>query len=276
MAIGRDVYLDTRLMLAKLDELFPLSDEHPGLWSPETAGLAQLLQKLMVDVSGFREVVKQIPRDSALAKDPKFQKDRAGFFGPDWKPDSGSRVEGIVHTRHIFDILESLLIDGRRWIGKTEKISSADLEGVWIVDWFLGDLKAPEEYFSQKHYPFVHQWRSRYREELGAAKARAKKPMSLQGPDAVKLISASAFTDRDVVVDTADPLRLKAGTAVELSPTDGGGFTHKVRQPLLLMPDERRMLTSSTGPRDFGQAQQGRGWHFGEVSIGCRDALARS
>ncbi|EME45806.1 hypothetical protein DOTSEDRAFT_71486 [Dothistroma septosporum NZE10] len=239
MAVGRDVYLDTRLMLAKLDEIFPPSDKHPGLSAPETKGLAQLLQKLMVDVSGFREAVKQIPMNSPIAKDPKFQKDRAGFFGPEWKPDSSSRSEGIVHMRHIFDMLESLLVDGRRWIGSSEKISMADLEGVWVIDWFLGDLKGPEEYFSSKQYPLVHQWRSRYREELDAAKGRAAKPMSLQGPDAVKLISASAFTDRDMVVDAADPLRLKAGTTVELFPTDGGGFTHKDQGSLVkLSKDE--------------------------------------
>lgn len=249
MAIGRDVYLDTRLSLAKLDEMFPPSNEHPGLSSPATAGLASLLQTLMVDVGMFREVVKQIPTNSPLMKDPKFQKDRAGFFGPDWKPDSSSRVEGIVHTRNMFDTLESLLVDGRRWMGNTESISIVDLEGVWVIDWFLGDLKSPQEYFSEKQYPLVHQWRSRYCEELGAAKACMKKPMLLQGPDAVKIISASAFTDKDVIVDTADPLHLMAGTTVELFPTDGGGFTHKVRRPLLMPYERHHLLTSLTGPR---------------------------
>ena len=58
----------------------------------------------------------------------------------------------------------------------------------------------------------------------------------------MKRISASAFADRDVGVDAPDPLRLKAETAVELFPTDGGGFTHEVRQPLLVPDSKRHVL----------------------------------
>ena len=90
--------------------------------------------------------------NSPMMRDRSFQNDRADFFGPEWKSDRSSRVEGIVHMRHIFGVLESLLVDGRRWIGNTEKVSMADLEGVWVIDWFLGDLKAPDEYFCPKQY----------------------------------------------------------------------------------------------------------------------------
>ena len=38
MAIGREVYVDTRIMIAKLEELFPASAEHPRLSMPETTG----------------------------------------------------------------------------------------------------------------------------------------------------------------------------------------------------------------------------------------------
>lgn len=131
MAIGRDVYVDTRLMISQLEEMFPASSRHPGLSSPETKGLALLQQKLSIEGSMFQFAVKQIPRDSSLMKSPAFQKDRAGFFGPPpsieearlWRPES------IVHMRHCFDILESLFVDDRNWVAGTETISLADLEG---------------------------------------------------------------------------------------------------------------------------------------------------
>ncbi|KAJ8119985.1 hypothetical protein ONZ43_g3191 [Nemania bipapillata] len=45
LSIGRDVYLDTRLILQKLDALYPPSAAHPGIsgTSPEHAALEHLL-----------------------------------------------------------------------------------------------------------------------------------------------------------------------------------------------------------------------------------------
>lgn len=128
MTIGRDVLLDTRLMIAKLEELFPASSQHPGLSSPQTKGLAQLLARLSMDVSMFRAAVAMIPSDFPLLKDPKFQRDRAGFFGPNWKLDDSARPEAVTTMRHCFDLLESLLYDGRKWVGGAD-MSLGDLEG---------------------------------------------------------------------------------------------------------------------------------------------------
>lgn len=60
-----------------------------------------------------------------------------------------------------------------------------------------------------------------------AAQARAPKPVSLKGADAVRAIVSSDFSDKQPAVDANDPLRLQEGASVELFPTDGGGFTHK-------------------------------------------------
>jgi hypothetical protein len=56
MAIGRDVYLDSRAIIQRLEELFPASEQHPGFSTPETAGLAALLNKFTVDASLFVNV----------------------------------------------------------------------------------------------------------------------------------------------------------------------------------------------------------------------------
>jgi hypothetical protein len=120
--------------------------------------------------------------------------------------------------------------------GEPRHITDAS-PGVWVLNWFLNDLNPTQEYFSEDRYPKVHAWVRRYRKELDVAKARVRKSISLGGADAVRLIVSSDFSDKDIVVDEMDPLRLKAGVEVDLFPTDGGGFTHQVRrgkQSLLL------------------------------------------
>lgn len=129
MAIGRDVYIDSRMIIHRLEQTFPSSAEHPGFSTPETAGLAALLNKLAVDASLFNNAVTLIPSDTF--RNEAFAKDRAGFFGKDWVLSDAekARPEGLVHVRHCFDIIESLFADGRQWVGGTEKPTLADLEG---------------------------------------------------------------------------------------------------------------------------------------------------
>lgn len=103
--------------------------------------------------------------------------------------------------------------------------------GIWVVDWFLSDLQPAKEFFSEQQYPKVFDWRQRYREQVAAAKTRGKRGVSLKGADAVNFITSSAFSDQEATVDLGDALQVKEGTAVELFPTDSGGFTHQVSVP---------------------------------------------
>lgn len=130
-AIGRDVYLDTRAIIARLEQLFPASAQHPGLSTPETAGLAALLNKFVTDASLFVHSTTIMSPDLPVFKDEKFLKDRAGFFGPKGMVESlkERRGAGLVHVRQCFEILETLLGDGRRWVGGTEGVTMADHEG---------------------------------------------------------------------------------------------------------------------------------------------------
>ncbi|KAI7541100.1 hypothetical protein KC331_g8780 [Hortaea werneckii] len=75
MAIGRDIYLDSRMILRKLEELFPSSTEHPALSSKETEGMAALLNKFVVDAGVFSKAVGIMRPDRAALQDPTFVKD---------------------------------------------------------------------------------------------------------------------------------------------------------------------------------------------------------
>ena len=111
--------------------------------------------------------------------------------------------------------------------------------GVWSFDWIISDLFPPKEQFSEEIYPKVYSWRNRFKAALEDEKSRGPKPVSLTGADAVQAIPSAGFSDDHVVVDSSDPVQIKRGTAVELFPTDGGGFTHKDKGRLVkLTKDE--------------------------------------
>lgn len=128
LAIGRDVYLDTRLILRTLEKKFP--EGKLGSDKPEQQFIEKLLEKYMVEGPVFKETAGLVP--SARLKDPTFAKDRKGFLGRDWTPDEldEGRPESLVFVRNMFDMLETtILADGRQWILGGERPSLADIQG---------------------------------------------------------------------------------------------------------------------------------------------------
>ncbi|KAF2485122.1 hypothetical protein BDY17DRAFT_292973 [Neohortaea acidophila] len=249
MAVGRDVYLDTRMIIHRLEQLFPASDQHPAFSTPETAGLASLLNKLVIDASLFNHAVTILP-DNPNIRSEAFHKDRAGFYGPNWTLEDAmkSRPEGLVHVRECFGILESLLHDSRKWIGATEKPSLADLEGFWAIEWIITSLTPPRDIISEEIFPKVYSWHQRFSQALEEAKAAAPQPVTLESAVAVPAILGAAFTDKDLNIDGNDPTGLTNGAAVELFPIDGGGFTHQdVGRLVKLTKDEVGISVKAEG-----------------------------
>lgn len=132
MSIGRDIYCDTRLILAKLEQRFP--EGALGAQQPDQKAVESLLQKWTIDGGVFNRASELIPTDLPLLKDPKFTNDREENSGRSWKKADieERRPEALTDMRGMFDFLEStLLADGREWVLKTEKPSLADIEGKW-------------------------------------------------------------------------------------------------------------------------------------------------
>jgi hypothetical protein len=136
VAIGRDVYNDTRLILAKLETLYPSHRRisFPSS-SPEQCALERLLESWAVDGGVFARASQLIPSSMPLLRDPKFTKDREDYTGRSWTKaavDQG-RPEALVEIRRAFEILEdTLLKDGREWVLKTEGPGLGDIEGEWF------------------------------------------------------------------------------------------------------------------------------------------------
>ncbi len=130
MAIGRDVYCDTRLILDKLEQLFP--DGALGASQPDQRAVQKLLEKWTIDAGIFARASQLIPTSMPLLNDSRFTKDREDFSGRSWNKDQieAMRPEAIAHIRDGFAFLETtLLADRREWILKTDEPSLADIEG---------------------------------------------------------------------------------------------------------------------------------------------------
>jgi len=137
VAIGKDIYTDTRLILSKLEAIYPASDVHPSISAStsENRAMEKLLEYWMVDGGIFTRATQLIPTSMPLFKDPKFTKDRQQYSGSSWSKDKmeAIRPEALVEIKGAFAFLEeSLLADGREWILNTRSPSLADIEGIRI------------------------------------------------------------------------------------------------------------------------------------------------
>jgi glutathione S-transferase len=72
LSIGRDVYLDMRLIIRKLEEMFP--DGKLGASEPEEMFVEKLIEKWTVESPVFWAATGLVPAEAV--KDPKFAEDR--------------------------------------------------------------------------------------------------------------------------------------------------------------------------------------------------------
>ncbi|PQE04697.1 glutathione S-transferase protein [Rutstroemia sp. NJR-2017a BBW] len=249
VAIGRDIYNDTRLILQKLEKLYP---EYPKITasSPDQKAVERLLEFWTVE-SLFTRAASLIPTNLPLLNDPVFTKDREDYTGRSWAKDSldKSRPEALVAFRRAFEILENtFLADGRDWILGSSSPTMSDIEGmglysqskwccvicpfanvlwchlaVWPFHW-LSTMKGalPDDYISPAQFPKTFAWIKRFDEATRIAASKVGKPKNIVGLEATKLVSGSSFAESGEVVDAKDPTGLQQGQEVEVWPVDSG------------------------------------------------------
>ncbi|KAK5064656.1 hypothetical protein LTR84_000490 [Exophiala bonariae] len=240
LAIGRDVYCDSRLILRKLEELFP--DGALGASNPEEKAIQKFLEIWAVESGVFNRASQLIPSSMPLLNDPKFVKDREDLTSRPWSKEGidANRPEALAAIRSGFQFLEStLLADGRDWVLKTDRPTLADIEAIWTFDWLNGLKGAlPRDLISAKQYPKVFAWIERFNGVLQKAKAQAPKPTSLKGDVAAQRIFNASFAEKDLGIDQADPLGLRQGALVEIYPIDSGSRHHDTGHLIGLSQDE--------------------------------------
>ena len=134
LAIGRDIYCDTRLIHAKLESLYPSNNLSSSL-SRADLGLCKLLESWTLD-SLFMRLASILPSSFSLMQDPEWLADRAEMLGRPMgqtlseEQREASRKEGMAHVQAAFDLVErTWLSDGRQWICGTSGVTLVDLMG---------------------------------------------------------------------------------------------------------------------------------------------------
>lgn len=153
MTIGKDVYLDTRIMLRKLEELFPKG--RIGATTPEGKAIQKLLDIWHNEAGLFMKGAQSLPLE--FFKNETFTKDRQEMTGRpfDFAAMEKLRPESLIYVRNAFSMLEDLLSDDRKWLLNTDKPSQGDIEGGTF-------LKADCEYMltSLQEYSLLNGWQT--------------------------------------------------------------------------------------------------------------------
>ncbi|KAB2578254.1 hypothetical protein DBV05_g3224 [Lasiodiplodia theobromae] len=253
LAVGGSVLCDTRLILAKLDRLFPPSERHPALLptGPAAGGLAKMLEHwTTASADGlFVLVVGLIPPQSPMLSDPAFLRDREELLGGGLKLDGADVAAKRPACRAAIEaamgVVEStFLADGREWLLDREQAAAmgggpslADLQGVWVFDWLLcdpflqGALGSEEEVRGvEERFPRTVAWVKRWRawlKEKGAWDAEREGPRgAIKDEEVLERVFGNAFVEdgEEVVWDeqSARVVGLEKGQVVEVFPTDYG------------------------------------------------------
>lgn len=259
VAIGEDIYCDTLLILQKLEQFYPAESDggsdgikpRLGAVTPEMKALELLLEK-WTDVLVFpRAAADCIPLDHPLVQDEKFIKDRAELWGESWDRETRAkkRPVALVNMRECFDLLENTILgDGREWIGGSEGPTLLDIHSAWIFDWMMQlDGSWPEDLISSKRYSKTFAWCGRYRQAVDGASGKNE---VIEGPEAYKrVMAAGAVESRLTGVDGHDPLGLKEGDTVKVAPMDTG-YTAAETGQLLVLDAMEVVIETKTKPKE--------------------------
>lgn len=234
MAIGRDVYCDSRLIITTLESLYPDSELAPP--TPADMGTRKLLQS-WTDGSVFLNATKMMPywTSNGALQNKGFLDDREKLMGRRMTAErmEANRPDGMQHLRQALDLLETtFLADGRTWVLGTDGITLADIDAVLAFAWMLEDpsMKGslPKEFVNDNRFPRALSYVRRFMDEVRKKQVRALKPRILDG-DAMRervLRATSKHQPTKFIQD--DPLRLEPEDEVRVFASDYGS-SHKDR-----------------------------------------------
>lgn len=258
MAIGRDIYIDTRLMLRKLEGFFP--EGRLGAQDSFSAAFEDMLEEFVIDGGPFWRASGTIPTTAALMQSAVWRKDRYDGSGGQFTAEAlqTNRAWNLSQVRLYFAMLEKMLADGRDWILGSSGPGLAEIHAGWVCDWAVNmaaDMNDDSEestadmrrVLNRQEFSKVHAWIERFRKSANdAAKSNSAGGPLEEGEaaeaDFVQRILAASFTESECIdVDEADVLGLKAGQRVTVAPVDFG-FTHKDEGVLVGLSREEAVI----------------------------------
>jgi len=261
LAIGRDIYCDSREQIQMLETLWT---ESPRLGAdPKTQsyqkGVERLMENWAFDGGVFWRTASMIPGDALLVQDPKWVDDREEMTGRRFTKEGmqAGLPDALAHTRlHLQIVEDCLLADGREWIAGGKEPSLADVHIGWAFDWMLRPSKLMgmrdvyPDLLNEKNYPRTFKWIERIGKAVEDARKRNGNLKVLTDDEAVKMIENSGYYELEhLEIDEKDPTGLKKGQETDIFPTDmASGFVHRDSGKLVgLTVNSVTVQTKTTG-----------------------------
>jgi glutathione S-transferase len=257
LAIGRDIYMDTRIMIEKLESRFPcntLSSKEPFY-----RGIEKIIESWVIEAGPWGKTAASIPAHAPVMRDPVWLEDRKRGSGGNITAESlkENRASALVDLNSYFYWAEhGLLADGRKYLFNTEDPTLGDVHAVWSYDWALhmamgdsADESCEEDVINSWRFPKVNAWVDRFKQAHATAIENSGKPELTSGDDAKRRILACNFTELDGTVDLCDPLNLTKGQMIEVRPTDFGS-THADRGELVSLCSREVVISIKINDED--------------------------
>lgn len=277
MAIGKDIYCDSRLIISKLESLYPESPLGPS--TPAEAGVRKLFENWNIDGGNFQNTVKLMPywNKSGLLQDKAFLDDRQKLSGRRMTAETmeAGRPDGLQHLRQAIDMLETtFLADGRDWIMGTEKPTLADIDAVWPFEWLIMDRamkgSLPEAHFNETIYPKVYAWVKRFGSIVAEKMNALPQPAALNHEAMTTRTVGSSSPAEDTTFIGDDPLDLKRGDEVEVFPSDYGQMGKSIGSLIGLTTNEVVIRNSKGLHLHFPR------WNFSIKKVAAKAAVPTS
>lgn len=248
LSLGRSIYIDTRLILSKLETLIPNSQAHPtlGATDPFSKAVETLLEGWVIDAGPFWRASGCLPPTAPLLQSDVWMQDRADGSGGAFTAEgqAANRAWAISQLRVFFDVAEGMLGDGRDWLLGGSRPGLAELHA-WVFDWIVNiadDMFVPKELveeamkdvratLNEREFPRTLAWVRRFREYVDdVERENASNVESLEGEKAEeeivnRILGSELCENGDLPFEDGDVLGLRKGQMVSVGPTDFG-FTH--------------------------------------------------
>lgn len=234
LAVGRDIYCDSRCMIEHLERLYT-ETSRLGSKDGYGRGIERVLETWAFDGGLFMRTAQIITPDASLVQIPAWLEDRSELIGTRFDASGleAVRPDALAHTRlHLQIIEKDFLSDGRKWLIGGEEPGLADVHVLWIFDWMLrpadrmGMKHAYPWLLNQHNYPKTFAWVDRMEAAFQDARAKNGAPKEISDDEAVELIEKSKFWEPDrLPIDHDDPSGLRRGDKTDLIALDSAPAT---------------------------------------------------
>ncbi|HEY9080221.1 glutathione S-transferase family protein [Magnetovibrio sp.] len=209
MQIGADIYCDTKCIIDEIERRVPT----PTLFPSARPGLSWALGQ-WTDGPLFKDVVTVALVEMSPNMPPEFLADRGPlYFGQDFSLDGikAKYANALANVRTQFAWIDDGVKAQNFLMGAQPGL--ADALAYYLV-WFLRDRMADGETFLSQFENLIR-WEQRIK-AIGHGS-----PVELSDLDALD-IAKNAQPQTPQLIDSADPLGLKAGDTIGVQPASGG------------------------------------------------------